>query len=412
MKTSALAAALALATLHGPPGTAGASEPVRTAPALPPACRAGAPDCWLTVKPAEMDSHWAQARCNDGSAAGYEFRPSPTGSKNWVILFEGGGSCDDLTLQCANRNHRLTTTSPIGNGQWRRIPHAGILNPLPTVNPDFYAANLVQLNYCSSDQWSGATSLRRITSATPGCTDASTCGWYFSGRANVQAALESLQREHGLVDDGSQRVLFVGTSAGGFGLAANAEALTTLLPVTHQADRLRFVIDGAFVLDGWDVPGHTIGDSHLTNVNAVAAQNRRFWRARFDTFCEADRIARGLDPSLCTFLSVDYSYLTSATNGLGLKVLLQNSTLDAVAVARLGLDDLNDPAREEWRCRMTQALAAAPWLFSSGDVYHTLSGSNTAFNAGQNGRTYRDLVGRFWRDETPRRYVYRNPACP
>ena len=373
----------------------------------------GQPGCWLTVKPAQVDAQWAAARCNDGTPAGYELRPSPTGSHDWVVLFEGGGSCDDLTLPCVDRGTALTTTPAQPNGRWAPLFHGGILNPDPAINPDFADANLVQLDYCSSDQWSGATTIRHGTSATPGCAaDDTTCGWYFSGRLNAGAAIASLVRDHGLIDDGSRRVLFVGTSAGGFGLSANAEAMTQALPQTFAADGLRFVIDGGYVLDGWDQPGHVIGASTLTAVNAVAAQNRAFWNASFETACERDRRANGLDPALCSLGSVWYPYLSGAAAGLHLKLLLQNSTLDAVATERLMLTDPDDPAREAWRCAMTASLRQAAWLFSSGDVYHTLSVSNQNFAAGPAGNTYRDLVGRFWRDRTPQRVVVHNPPCP
>ncbi len=52
----------------------------------------GQPGCWLTVKPAQVDAQWAAARCNDGTPAGYELRPSPTGSHDWVVLFEGAAA--------------------------------------------------------------------------------------------------------------------------------------------------------------------------------------------------------------------------------------------------------------------------------------------------------------------------------
>lgn len=39
---------------------------------------AGDPNCWQTVKPAQHDPAWFDARCNDGSPAAYEWRPSPT----------------------------------------------------------------------------------------------------------------------------------------------------------------------------------------------------------------------------------------------------------------------------------------------------------------------------------------------
>ncbi|HEY6940799.1 pectin acetylesterase-family hydrolase [Dokdonella sp.] len=376
-------------------------------------CR-GDPGCWQTVKPAQHDPAWNDARCNDGTPASYEFRPSPTGSDDWVILFQGGGSCDDLTLSCAERGTALTTTTPAADGSWTPITHGGILNTSPDVNPDFHLANLVHFNYCSSDHWSGATAELRANSGTPQCADDDgTCGWQFSGRINASADLASLMRDHGLGDDGTARILFVGTSAGAIGLVANAEAMASALPNARAAGRLHFVVDGGFALEGWDEPNHPIGGSTLTSVDEVADLNRAFWRANFETYCESDRIPQGLDPALCTFGDVYYPYLTSVTDGLGLDVLIQNSTLDAVATSRLHLTDPQDPAREAWRCAMTAALQQVPWLFSSGDVYHTLSVSNTMFDAGPTGgTTYRDLVAAFHNGEPPERVVFDNPPCP
>ena len=95
-----------------------------------------------------------------------------------------------------------------------------------------------------------------------------------------------------------------------------------------------------------------------------------------------------------------------------MKMLIQNSTLDLVATTRLDLLDTSDPAREQWRCAMTAALTVAPWLFSSGDVYHTLSPNNSTFDTGPaGGPTYRDVVGEFWNDAAPVREVYDNPPC-
>lgn len=62
---------------------------------------------------------------------------------------------------------------------------------------------------------------------------------------------------------------------------------------------------------------------------------------------------------------------------------------------------------------MTAALGVAPWLFSSGDVYHTLTPNNGSFTTGPpGGPTWRDVVGAFARGQPPERVVYDNPPCP
>lgn len=398
-----------------------------------PVCTSGA-NCWQTIKPAEVDPRWSNARCNDGTPGSYQFRPSPVKSKDWVIVYEGGNACDDLTSLCSTRlanDKERTTTSIQSNNSWGKITHGGILSHKVENNPDFYNANLVLVDYCSSDFWSGASNWRRKNSATPNCFENdSSCGWYFSGRYNSSATIESLKQHHGLIDDGSQRVIFVGSSAGGFGLASNAESIKNLLPSTFASDGLRFVFDGSYLLNGWDEAGHKIGSSLITSMDYVAAQNRIFWRAQYETFCERDRMAQGLDYKLCLFASVHYPYLVSKANGLGLKVLIQNSTLDSVALKTLALTSTTDSARERWRCAMTNSLKKADWLFSSGEVYHTLVAKNSAtsssssssssgtlttndlgFKAGPTGNTLREVISRFWQNKPAQQVVYNNPAC-
>lgn len=387
---------------------------------FPPTCDRTSPSCWQTLKPAEIDPYWANARCNDGTAASYDFRPSPIGSKDWVVVFEGGGGCDDSTISCKSRSPALTTTSPLANTSWHSIKHTGIINTNSTYNREFYNANLVHVNYCSSDQWGGATTTRHITSATPNCMHGdANCGWYFSGRYNARLAVHSLKYLTNFKDDGTHRMLLVGTSAGGFGLAGVAESLTLLLPKTYAADGMRLVLDGSHIIDGWQEPGKKIGSSNFTAVNDVAIQNRDFWDARYETYCERDRKLQGLDPALCSFGTVYYPYLTSKTNGLGLKVFIQNSTLDKVALSRLKLaesydkTDLNTPAaRERWRCNMTRSLQNVDWLFSSGSSYHTLMTSDAGLTAGPSGYKLGQMIGRFYRNEPAQRVVYNNPACP
>lgn len=395
-----------------------------SAETVAPVCTGGA-NCWKTVKPAEIDPGlWGNARCNDGTPGSYQIRPSPVKSKDWVIVYEGGGACDDLTAMCSERlatTKARTTTSVQSNNSWGKITHGGIISHKADINPDFYNANLVLIDYCSSDLWTGGDTRPVKNSVTPDCLEySSNCGWYFAGRYNSSAAIESLKALHGLSDEKGQRIMFVGSSAGGFGLAANASLIKRAFPTIFSADGLRFVLDGSYLLDGWDQPDHFLGSSQLTSLNDVALKNRDFWVGSYESACEFSRFWQSLDTSLCALGSVFYPYLVSNKNGLGLKVLLQNSTRDSVALKTLALGSA-DPLRERWRCAMTDSLKQVDWLFSSGETYHTLmtknpeegatSTSTLGFNAGPPGKTLRELVGRFWRNMPAERVVYKNSAC-
>lgn len=369
--------------------------------AAPAVCTSGI-NCWQTIKPAEWDSRWANARCNDGTPASYQFRPSPTGSKDWVVLLEGGGACDDLTSACSTRAISHTTTSPLANRSWHEGDYHGVLSPNAAVNPEFYNANLVQIDYCSSDLWGGATTERKKTSATPNCVQGDpNCGWYFSGRYISRMAVQSLAYTTSFRDDGTHKIMFVGSSAGGFGLASAAESITSLLPNTRAADRLRFVFDGSYIPDTWGNPVPTINNGPSITMAALASKNKTFWGALYETFCERDRKLQGLDPAQCTYASIYYPYLTSARNGLGLKVFIQNSSKDTAATSRLKVTDL-----ALWDSIMVGSLANVNWLFSTNTEYHTRMTSDKGFSAGSSDKKLWQVIGRFYRGETPQRVVY------
>ena len=65
----------------------------------------------LLTKVLFADAANRNATCNDGTAAGYYIKKSPTGSKSWIIYLEGGGLCYDLD-SCATRPKFLTSSTP------------------------------------------------------------------------------------------------------------------------------------------------------------------------------------------------------------------------------------------------------------------------------------------------------------
>lgn len=105
--------------------------------------------------------------CNDGSDPVMFFRPSPTGSDNWYIHFQGGGSCHDYddcidrwrgadpTYSCAKMS--ADRFQAPGDGELV-VDEGGVLSDLnhltglPTLFEDY---NRVIFHQCSSDGWKG-----------------------------------------------------------------------------------------------------------------------------------------------------------------------------------------------------------------------------------------------------------------
>eukprot|EP00466_Bigelowiella_natans_P005148 jgi/Bigna1/87057/estExt_fgenesh1_pg.C_160131 len=104
-----------------------------------------------------MRLNYIDESCNDGSKAGFYFRPSANSKAGlWVVFLEGGGNLvppDSPVLvdSCPRR---------IGNQQSRKAKaiHSEIeieSTCYCAVNPGFCEANHVYVRYCSSDGWSG-----------------------------------------------------------------------------------------------------------------------------------------------------------------------------------------------------------------------------------------------------------------
>lgn len=84
---------------------------------------------------------YPEAKCNDGSPAGYYIRRSLYGSKVWFIYFEGGWFCfDQESCHWRMQNYNQYTSSK----KWESyINGAGILSGDSEENPLFYVHNFV-----------------------------------------------------------------------------------------------------------------------------------------------------------------------------------------------------------------------------------------------------------------------------
>lgn len=357
------------------------------------ACTLASPGSFETVKPAERDAAFATARCNDGTPFDFHVRLAPGGSREWVILLEGGVYCDDATLLCSDRaakeRYRITTSST--DRALEPIPQKGILSVDPDTNPRFATANLVHAHYCSSDFWSGTTTERRPSTGDPAS------GWYFSGRANVQALFAMLAQRYGLDDgDPALRVLFGGTSAGAFGAHFNLAHAAEVLPATRAGGRLFLFLDAGWMVD-WDDPSARIFTATVRD-REVWRGARTFWAGRFDPACEA----AASDPMDCWFGPGWYPHVSRRV-----PVLVQQSSLDASFGIQLHALEPGKPSARAWREQLTSSLAGVDRLFSGSTPYHVLSTDDATWTTtGPAGSKLRDVVGRFFDAGPAERVVF------
>ena len=142
------------------------------------------------------------------------------------------------------------STPPQADGD-RFVPdgdNGGVFDVNPDVNPVWHDANWAFGPYCSSDFWSGTRTVSIPTLGDP------VHGFFFSGRLNAQALLETLVRRYGLDDrtEADARILFGGTSAGAIGVLATADLATGILPNAAASGRLRILVDAGWLVHDWD----------------------------------------------------------------------------------------------------------------------------------------------------------------
>jgi beta-glucuronidase len=365
---------------------------------------------WEVVKPALRDPvRWGDARCNDGTPFAFRVRLAPIGSQDWVISLDGGGFCDDYALPCI-RPLEKTTGLPDEDGAWL-VPdddNGGIFDVDQADNTVWHNTNWVFGPYCSSDFWIGTRTARIPAIGDPDL------GWYFAGRLNVQALLETLVRNYGLGDregEGGPRVLFSGTSSGGLGTLATADLAAAMLPLAAADGRLKVMVDAGWLVHDWDDVDARLAMAQVSDLEVVRVAYDHF-QAHMNPLCESARVRAGQHAGDCLMGLYAFPYLVGAPpGGLGLPVLFQQSLVDT---AFSGFHNHDDDVEFETLYGLRQesdALAADPgdplqasW-FLGRSRYHDIS-RKSDWTIGDPGNTFRDLLERFWAGEPSERIIW------
>ncbi len=373
-----------------------------------------------SVRPAERDARWGEARCNDGTTFQMEVAMADPPSSVWVIYLEGGGRCDGVIQSCRGRPARLVSSSgePSDRAPLQRVRDGTLFSRDPLVNPEFHAANLAVGNYCSSDLWSGTnTTPQPIQWSKEGGSTA----WVFAGHYNVQAMFEVLLTAYGL-DDATSEVLFAGGSAGAAGAQLNIDQLASRLPTAVTEARVAMLANAAFGGE-FDYPGYSYGGLGLPDAQVFDAIAGIYGTA-LDPKCLALADARGLGLGGCTPGALSYLATTAAPPvGWGVRTLIAKNRLDQgpmddyliPIVAECTETDLG--ARAAWLESVDEALVNVPWLYAPADPQETEEDTNLhglldplvwAYTPpGFGGATLRDLVSAFWHARLPSARTYR-----
>ena len=180
------------------------------------------------------------ARCNDGTPAGYFWAEGANASSLWLVFLESGGWCYDA-VSCAKRSPDQTSSKNRAAGSATSL--GGIF---ASTDPRLAAANKVYVPYCTSDAYVGdreGPGWGLTAGAAAGGTSALVGNSVFQGGFHgsaVVAAVFSALAARGLgTAAGTTDVLFAGFSAGGRGALFNCDAtgarLARELPRLHYA---------------------------------------------------------------------------------------------------------------------------------------------------------------------------------
>jgi hypothetical protein len=237
-------------------------------------------------------SKYPQALCNDGTSAAYVLRPGVGAAANrWILSLPEGGYCYDQA-SCSSR--AANTPSLVSSAPYQANPSsafglAGLLDPAPSNNPDFYDASVVQVLYCSSDLWSGARSSPSAFHSQDPTT------WNFQGHAILDAVIADLKASHNF--SAATEIMLTGQSAGGLGVFLNVNSIAKLAP-----PGARFVAfsdaDFGNNVDSFNPagapPNYTNPNSAPDEIAAQASQILLLWNGSGDPVCSA---AAPPDPS-------------------------------------------------------------------------------------------------------------------
>lgn len=330
------------------------------------------------------------AVCNDGSPGRYVLRKGVGGgARRWIVFLEGGGHCATAE-ECSERyrKSRLRMSSAgLSNGQ--EVSLGGIASASPDVNPDFYDANLVFIEYCSSDWHSGDRA------GDPSQPTSRLERWHFRGRAIVRAVVEDMARQ-GLGQ--AQELLLAGSSAGAAGVAALADDLRSLAPPNA---RMIALADAAYAIDypAYDPVTQRESTERPTPPAALAIAADAAWAGRGDASCVASSPIEG--PQACRAQAYLYP------RGLvSVPTFLRQSQLDPNQLERLISPIDLSPTAQAFRGRFVDELrtqlelVAEPHsVFSSLDTAHTVIPNDFLWATAQiDGTLVRDAVGTWYRD--------------
>ncbi|CAL5347918.1 unnamed protein product [Camellia sinensis] len=176
-----------------------------------------------------------EAVCLDGSPPTYHLdKGFGAGINNWLVHFEGGGWCNNVTTCLARKNTRLGSSKQMAN----QLAFSGLLSNLQKFNLDFYNWNRIKVMYCDGSSFTG--DVEAVNPAT---------NLHFRGARIFAAVIEDLLAK-GMKN--AANAIISGGSAGGLTSILHCDCFRALLPI---GTKVKCLSDAGYFINTKDVSG-------------------------------------------------------------------------------------------------------------------------------------------------------------
>lgn len=157
------------------------------------------------------------AVCLDGSPPAYHMSKGfDAGINNWLVHFEGGGWCNNVTTCLDRKNTRLGSSKQMD----KVLSFSGMFSNKAKFNPDFYNWNTIKVRYCDGASFTG--DVEAVNPAT---------NLHFRGQRIFLAVIEDLLTK-GMKD--AKNAIISGCSAGGLASILHCDKFRSLLPASAK----------------------------------------------------------------------------------------------------------------------------------------------------------------------------------
>ncbi|CAL0311734.1 unnamed protein product [Lupinus luteus] len=175
------------------------------------------------------------AVCLDGSPPAYHFdKGFGAGINSWLVQFEGGGWCNNVTTCLNRKNNHLGSSKQMA----KQIAFSGILGNKQQFNPDFYNWNRVKIRYCDGASFTGdVEAVNPVTKL------------HFRGARVFAAVIEDLLAK-GMKN--ARNAIISGCSAGGLASIIHCDRFRSFLP---EGAKVKCISDAGYFINARDVSG-------------------------------------------------------------------------------------------------------------------------------------------------------------